>query len=108
VQAVKQKMAELEISLYNAKQNVQIEAVVLEYHPEIRAAAARAAAAGRVLKADDLADRVSDTEFLNQLQASVNVWIQKIERVTKIERSEKMLSVCSFAPLSLWRCLLLQ
>lgn len=87
-------MAELEISLYNAKQNVQIEAVVLEYHPEIRAAAARAIAAGRVLKADDLADRVADTEFLNQLQASVNVWIQKIERVTKIERFVLLCCCC--------------
>jgi hypothetical protein len=86
VQAVKQKMDELEVTLYNAKQNAQIETVVLEYHPEVRAAAARAAVAGRTLKPDDLADRIGDTEFLNQLQANVNSWIAKIERVTKIER----------------------
>jgi hypothetical protein len=90
VGAVKQKLDDLEVSLFNAKQNVQIETVVLDWHPQIREAAEKARAAGRTLKADDLASRANDAEFLNQLQASVNGWIQKIERVTKLERIETM------------------
>ena len=34
-----QKMAELELSLYNCKQNVQIDVVSLTIHPEVVAAA---------------------------------------------------------------------
>jgi dynein heavy chain 1 len=90
VGAVKQKLDDLEVSLFNAKQNVQIETVVLDYHPVIKEAAEKARAAGRTLKADDLASRAADAEFLNQLQASVNGWIQKIERVTKLERIDAM------------------
>ncbi len=33
--SVSQKMAELELSLYNCKQNVQIDVVTLSFHPEI-------------------------------------------------------------------------
>jgi len=39
ISAVDQKFAELELSLYNCKQNVQIPHVVLVFHPEIKAAA---------------------------------------------------------------------
>ena len=35
ISAVNQKMAELELSLYNCKQNVQIDHVILHFHPEI-------------------------------------------------------------------------
>ncbi len=37
--AVNQKVAELELSLYNCKQNIEIPAIVLTYHPEVKAAA---------------------------------------------------------------------
>ena len=41
VSSVNQKLAELELSLYNLKQNVQFDAVALSFHPEIIAAAER-------------------------------------------------------------------
>jgi len=37
--AVNQKVAELELSLYNCKQNIEIPSIVLTYHPEVKAAA---------------------------------------------------------------------
>lgn len=39
VGAVNQKLAELELSLYNCKQDVQIQEVNLVFHPDIKAAA---------------------------------------------------------------------
>lgn len=39
VGVVTQKIAELELSLYNCKQDVQIQEVSLVFHPEIKAAA---------------------------------------------------------------------
>lgn len=39
--AVNQKIAELELSLYNCKQDVQIQQVYLTFHPDIKAAAAK-------------------------------------------------------------------
>jgi hypothetical protein len=41
--AVNQKIAELELSLYNCKQDVQIQQVYLTFHPDIKAAAAKVA-----------------------------------------------------------------
>ena len=35
VNSVNQKMADLELSLYNCIQNVQIDAITLQYHPAI-------------------------------------------------------------------------
>ncbi len=39
---------------------------------------------------EELGERVKDPNFLNALQAGVNVWIKDIHRVTKLERIEKM------------------
>lgn len=39
--AVNQKIAELELSLYNCKQDVQIQQVYLTFHPDIKAAATK-------------------------------------------------------------------
>jgi len=39
VGAVNQKIAELELSLYNCKQDVQIQEVNLIFHPDIKTAA---------------------------------------------------------------------
>eukprot|EP01113_Clastostelium_recurvatum_P011812 TRINITY_DN1605_c0_g1_i1.p1 TRINITY_DN1605_c0_g1~~TRINITY_DN1605_c0_g1_i1.p1 ORF type:complete len:4689 (+),score=1530.43 TRINITY_DN1605_c0_g1_i1:285-14351(+) len=88
--AVNQKIAELELSLYNCKQDVQIPEVHLAINPEIKAAAKRARDAGRTLRVEDLGEQASAPEFLNTLQAGVNVWIKDIQRVTKIERLEAM------------------
>ena len=100
VAAVTQKMVELELSLYNCTQDVQIEDVSLPINPEIRAAAkvctsnvvfpfeAKTYAQGRegTLKVDDLGPIANDTDFLNTLQSGVNVWIKNIQKVTKLDR----------------------
>lgn len=103
---VEKKMAELELTLYNCKQNVQIEQVKLSFHPDIVQAAkkvhthnshhvpvprphmwtALAQDPTRTLKVEDLGDHATETHFLNSLQAMVNVWIRNIQKVTKHER----------------------
>lgn len=85
-----QKMVELELSLYNCKQNVQIDSITLKFHAEIEAAARRAKEQGRTLKPEDLGDLARNEDFLNALQAGVNTWVKDIQKVTKLERIEKM------------------
>eukprot|EP01094_Clydonella_sp_ATCC50884_P027826 TRINITY_DN8164_c0_g1_i2.p1 TRINITY_DN8164_c0_g1~~TRINITY_DN8164_c0_g1_i2.p1 ORF type:complete len:4596 (+),score=2011.83 TRINITY_DN8164_c0_g1_i2:76-13863(+) len=88
--AVSQKIADLELSLYNCKQDVQIEQISLSFHPRICAAANAAKASGKTLRVEDLGEVASSAEFLNELQAGVNVWIKDIQRVTKMDRIEVM------------------
>ena len=83
-------MAELEVSLYNCKQDVLIEEVELPIHPEIRKAEQAAASAGKILTVDDLGPIANDPEFLNSLQSGVNIWIKNIQKVTKLERIENI------------------
>ncbi|KAL6068809.1 putative dyneins heavy chain [Balamuthia mandrillaris] len=87
---VDKKIAELELSLYNCKQNIQIEEVKLAFYPEILQASAACKEHGRTLKVQDLEVRAADTDFLNALQAGVNTWIRNIQKVTKHERIENM------------------
>jgi dynein heavy chain 1 len=91
ISAVNQKIAELELSLYNCKQNIQIPHIVLSYHGEIAGAHTRVfASEKRPLKPEDLGETAKATDFLNALQSGVNVWIKEIQRVTKLERIDSM------------------
>lgn len=91
INAVNQKIAELELSLYNCKQNVQIPHVSLNFHPEVASANTRVAASEkRPLKPEDLGEMSKATDFLNALQSGVNGWIKEIQRVTKLERIDAM------------------
>ncbi|KAF2072162.1 hypothetical protein CYY_006521 [Polysphondylium violaceum] len=91
--AVNQKIAELELSLYNCKQQVQIPEVLLTIHPEIRAIAQKCRDAGKTIKADDIGeDKQRDTDFLNSLQAGVAQWTKNIQNVTKHPLIEKLSS----------------
>ncbi|EFA77050.1 cytoplasmic dynein heavy chain [Heterostelium album PN500] len=64
--AVNQKIAELELSLYNCKQQVQIPEVVLQIHPDIRSVAQKCHAAGRTIKVEDLGDLESSLQNINE------------------------------------------
>jgi dynein heavy chain 1 len=91
INAVNQKIAELELSLYNCKQNVQIPHVSLTFHGDISSCHARVfSAEKRPLKPEDLGEMAKATDFLNALQSGVNVWIKEIQRVTKLERIDAM------------------
>ncbi|KAM9964742.1 hypothetical protein ACTFIW_004524 [Dictyostelium discoideum] len=82
--AVNQKIAELEISLYNCKQQVQIPEVTLAINAEIKSISKRLKeTTGRTIKPDDLGDKASSPEFLNLLQAGTTTWAKNIQNVTK-------------------------
>jgi len=90
VTAVSQKISDLELSLYNLKQNVQIDSVKLNIHPVIQIAAKQSSEGGRTLKPEDLGEaKLKDEDFLQNLQSAVNIWIRDIQKITKLERIEK-------------------
>eukprot|EP01132_Coremiostelium_polycephalum_P002127 gene2127-2619_t len=82
--AVNQKIAELELSLFNCKQQVQIPEVYLAIHPDIKAMAKKCRDSGRTVKPEDLGDKVANVEFLNTLQSGVSQWVKDIQKVTKL------------------------
>ncbi|EGG20698.1 cytoplasmic dynein heavy chain [Cavenderia fasciculata] len=90
--AVNQKIAELELSLYNCKQQVQIPEVILNIHPDIRAVAKKVKdTQGRAIKAEDMSDLAQSQEFLNSLQAGVSQWVKDIQKVTKLKSIEEFI-----------------
>lgn len=88
---VDQKIQDLELSLYNLKQNVQIDRVILNFHPKILEASETCKKIGKTLKPEDVGEIIKSEDFLNNLQAMTNIWIRDIQKVTKLERIEKML-----------------
>eukprot|EP01133_Synstelium_polycarpum_P001082 gene1082-1226_t len=89
--AVNQKIAELELSLYNCKQQVQIPEVLLVIHPDIRAVAQKCRDQGRTIKVEDLSDLAQNQEFLNTIQSGVSQWVKDIQKVTKLKSIEEYL-----------------
>lgn len=84
----KRKFAELELSLLHLQQNVEIPEIVLGVHPVIARTVERARQLG-VRPVPDLVDppsALSDSTFLNKVQAEVNAWIKEIQNVTKLSR----------------------
>jgi len=79
-------MVDLELSLYNCKQDVQIQKVNLDFHPAVIEASNRAKSRGGLVRVEDLGDLAQSAEFLNSVQAVVNSWIKNIQQVTRIER----------------------
>ena len=76
-----QKITELELSLYNCKQDAQVDNVVLAINPEIKAAAIRCKEKGEPLVPQALGNLVESDAFLNKLQAGVIAWGKQIESV---------------------------
>lgn len=87
----RKKLAELELSLLNLQQNVEIPSVRLAIHPAIRKAVERCAALGKRVTVDDVASNsgvpaTADAPFLNHLQADVASWVREIQKVTRLSR----------------------
>lgn len=81
IKTVSQKMTELEVSLYNCKQNVQIPHVELEYDADIAKISAEVAKDGRELTMDDVPEEMLQNDtFINKIQSNVNVWIREIQQ----------------------------
>lgn len=87
ISATKKKIAELELSLQNLQQNVEIPQLLLPLHPTIQALLDKAEAQGIKPSAEMLgADALTDSSLLNGLQSTVNGWIRSIQGITKTSR----------------------
>ncbi|KAJ3331033.1 hypothetical protein HDU76_004259 [Blyttiomyces sp. JEL0837] len=82
----KKKIAELELSLLQLQQNVEIPEIVLNIHPHVQRAIEKCRQQGTRVVVDAVGDVVNDSTFLNKLQADVNGWIKEIQKVTKLSR----------------------
>lgn len=87
VPMAQKKFAELELSLLHLHQNVEIPEIRLIVHPLVQQAVEVARAANIRPNVSMLpAATLSDSTFLNTLQAHVNTWIKSIQTVTKLSR----------------------
>ncbi|KAJ3176317.1 hypothetical protein HDU87_005359 [Geranomyces variabilis] len=82
----KKKIAELELSLLQLQQNVDIPDVVLTFNPLIQRTIESCRKSGARVNADAIGDAVNDSALLNKLQSDVNGWIKEIQKVTKLTR----------------------
>ncbi|KAF8710762.1 dynein heavy chain, partial [Rhizoctonia solani] len=87
IPVTKKKFAELELSLLHLQQNVEIPETHLIIHPSIQKAVDHAHATNTPVHIDLIpGSTLSDSSFLNTLQAHVNTWIKSIQGVTKLTR----------------------
>ncbi|KAI0132222.1 dynein heavy chain, N-terminal region 1-domain-containing protein [Xylariales sp. AK1849] len=87
IPVTKKRMTELELSLLNLQQNVEIPELLLPFHPVVQHALENAAAKA-VRPTIDLIPPtlLNDSTFMNNLQSSVNSWIKAIQGITKLTR----------------------
>lgn len=87
ISAAKKKMTELGLSLQHLKQNVEIPELLLPLHPFIQNALETAEERNAKPSPELLpAAILTDSSFLNGLQATVNGWIKSIRNITKTTR----------------------
>ncbi|KAJ3101821.1 hypothetical protein HDU97_001047 [Phlyctochytrium planicorne] len=86
VPMAKKKIAELELSLLQLQQNVEIPEITLAIDPNIQSLVDMSKLSGIKPNVDSLSDKTNDSQFLNKLQNDVNGWIKEIQRVTKFTR----------------------
>lgn len=88
VSATEKKFKELDISLAQLKENVEIPELSLPFHDVVQDAI-NAAAAQNAKPTVDLIppELLSDSRFLNDLQNTVNNWIKSIQQITKLTRN---------------------
>lgn len=87
IPAAQRKFRELDLTLSNLGDNVEIPQLLLPLHPMIKAAVEQAEAEKKTPSPDYLpAAIVTDSAFLNGLQSTVNGWIKSIQTITKTDR----------------------
>ncbi|KAK9478362.1 dynein heavy chain, N-terminal region 1-domain-containing protein [Lipomyces japonicus] len=85
--AMKRKFAELELSLLNLQQNMDIPQLALTFHPVIQKALDTAAQLDITPTIALIPNEfLSDSRLLNSLQSNVNSWVKSIQGITKLTR----------------------
>ncbi|KTW31656.1 dynein heavy chain [Pneumocystis jirovecii RU7] len=83
--AIKKKIVELELSLLNLQQNIEIPKMSLTIHPEIEKFITESQKQNIQPSIQFFpSNLLTDTAFLNSLQSNVNFWIKSIQTITKI------------------------
>ncbi|KAL3112905.1 hypothetical protein niasHT_015611 [Heterodera trifolii] len=83
---LEKSLNDLQAAVRHLKQNIEIPEVVLEFDSNIQQIVDVARKENRKPNAGDLGDLVKDSDFLNNLQNRVNIWIKAIQKVTKLDR----------------------
>ncbi|PSS05288.1 dynein heavy chain, N-terminal region 1-domain-containing protein [Coniella lustricola] len=87
IPVTKKRWTELELSLSHLQQNVEIPEVLLPFNTIVQTALDDASARHTKPTLDLIpATLLSDSQFLNKLQANVNNWIKSIQVITKMNR----------------------
>ncbi|KAI4602866.1 Dynein heavy chain, cytoplasmic [Pestalotiopsis sp. 9143b] len=91
IPVTKKRLTELELSLLHLQQNVEIPELMLPFQSHVQAALDAAAAQGTRPSLDLIpSSLLSDSAFMNNLQATVNNWIKSIQGITKMTRDPVM------------------
>ncbi|MDP2438767.1 MAG: hypothetical protein Q8P67_23735, partial [archaeon] len=91
METVHRTLNELQAGLFNCKQNVQIEHVDLQLHPEIRKAAEACREKGVAFTIDHINPALfNDDRFLRSLHHTVDTWLAAIQKVTKHGRMDQL------------------
>jgi len=86
----RRRLAELELTLLQLQQNVEIPQVILPLHPEIQAAIDRATSLGEEPSVDHIPREVlADNDFVNKLQSIVIGWQKSINGTIATERDSR-------------------
>ncbi|CAF3632269.1 unnamed protein product, partial [Adineta steineri] len=83
---LEEKLNELEANLLQMNQTVSIPDVILTPHASVAQVLRECKEKNQRPNGDLFREKVEDSNFLNQLQATVNRWIREIQKVTKLER----------------------
>ncbi|PKK67375.1 hypothetical protein RhiirC2_783584 [Rhizophagus irregularis] len=86
---VKKKITELELSLLLSQQNVEISEISLNIYPVVQKTVEECREKGKRVTVNMIENQalLTDSTFLNKLQADVNGWIKEIiKKVTKLSR----------------------
>ncbi|CAF4518371.1 unnamed protein product, partial [Rotaria sp. Silwood2] len=83
---LEEKLNELEANLLQMNQTVNIPDINLIPHACITQVLRQCQEKNQRPNVDFFREKVEDSNFLNQLQATVNRWIREIQKVTKLER----------------------
>ncbi|KAK3073664.1 dynein heavy chain, partial [Teratosphaeriaceae sp. CCFEE 6253] len=84
VSGARRKLADLEVSLQNLQQNIEVEAPKLQIHEVVQVLLEEASGDPQLAAMHIPEEAVSDSMLLNRLQGSANDWIKQIREFTKI------------------------
>ncbi|KAK4494288.1 hypothetical protein PRZ48_014586 [Zasmidium cellare] len=84
ISGARRKLADLEITLQNLQQNIEVEAPRLQIHEAVQAQLAEANGDPQAAAIQIPDSLVTDSTLLNRLQSMVNEWIKQIRDFTRI------------------------